>query len=86
MKKKVFVTATTTEAPVPIVDLDEPGFLRLASIVPGIIPVSRSAWYAGVARGIFPAPVPLGTGRAKAYRKSDLKRLVDALASGRDHV
>ena len=70
----------------PTVNLDQPGFLRLEAILKLIVPVSRSSWYDGVARGIFPAPVSLGTGRAKGYRKSDIKRLVEALSKGADHV
>ena len=64
-----------------VVDLDGPGFLRLAEIVPGIIPVSRASWYAG-AGSIYPKPVPLGKGRAKGYRKSDIKALVRSLEEG----
>lgn len=66
------------------IDLDQPGFLRLGAVVPGIIPVSRSAWYAG-AGTIYPSPVSLGGGRAKGYRKSDIKALVESLSKGADH-
>ena len=64
-----------------LIDLDGPGFLRLAAIVPGIIPVSRATWYAG-AGSIYPKPVPLGNGRAKGYRKSDIKALLQTLEEG----
>ena len=67
-----------------VVDLDGPGFLRLAAIVPGIIPVSRACWYAG-AGSIYPKPVSLGKGRAKGYRKSDIKALVLLLEKGAQH-
>ena len=67
-----------------VVDLDGPGFLRLAAIVPGIIPVSRACWYAG-AGSIYPKPVSLGKGRAKGYRKSDIKALVLLLEKGALH-
>ena len=69
-----------------MVSLDGPGFLRLKSIVPGIVPVSRSGWYAGVESGRYPSPVSLGGGRAKGYRKADIKALVERLAKGADHV
>ena len=64
-----------------LIDLEGPGFLRLAEIVPGIIPVSRATWYAG-AGSIYPKPVSLGNGRAKGYRKSDIKALVKSLEEG----
>jgi prophage regulatory protein len=50
--------------------------LRLRQVLQ-IIPLSKSAWYQGVAEGRFPRPVKL-TARAVAWRKSD----VDALLRG----
>ena len=50
--------------------------LRLSQIIPRIIPVSKSNWWAGVKAGIFPEPVKLGP-RTTAWRESDIMRLVE---------
>lgn len=39
-----------------------------------IIPVSKSAWWAGVSSGKYPAPVKLGA-RTTAWRSDDIARL-----------
>ena len=67
-------------------NLPESGFLRLHQIIgdrqkPGLIPISRSAWYAGVEQGRFPKPVKIGP-RASAYRVADIRRLIDELSEG----
>jgi len=51
--------------------------LRLPSIVGpnGLIPVSRSTWWAGVKSGRFPQPVKLGP-RITAWRSEDIQALV----------
>ena len=61
----------------------EIGFLRLRDVIgdkknPGIIPVSRSSWYKGIAEGRYPKPVKLGE-RMSAWRVEDIRRLVDEL-------
>jgi predicted DNA-binding transcriptional regulator AlpA len=43
--------------------------------IPAIIPVSKSAWWAGVASGRYPRPVKLGP-RTTAWRASDIARLM----------
>ena len=59
------------------------GFLRLAQVLT-LIPVSRSAWYDGVAEGRYPAPVRLGP-RTAAYRVEDIVALIERLgAQGAD--
>lgn len=45
--------------------IPEIGFLRLRDVIggkdnPGIIPVSRSSWYKGIAEGRYPKPVTYG--------------------------
>jgi len=55
----------------------EIGFLRLRDIIgdkdnQGIIPVSRSSWYKGVAEGRYPKPVKLGE-RTSAWRIEDIR-------------
>jgi predicted DNA-binding transcriptional regulator AlpA len=60
--------------------LDDPnaGLLRLSEILAprGPIPVSRSAWWAGVASGRYPKPVKLGP-RITAWRAADIRALVE---------
>ena len=57
--------------------LPEVGFLRLRQVLQ-IIPVGTTRWYEGVKAGEFPAPISLGA-RAKAYRVSDIRALIDRL-------
>ena len=62
----------------------EIGFLRLRDVIgdrdnPGIIPVSRSSWYKGIAEGRYPKPVKLGE-RASAWRVEDIRELIDELS------
>jgi len=40
-----------------------------------LIPISRSAWYLGIAEGRFPQPVKLGK-RAVAWRATDIQALL----------
>jgi prophage regulatory protein len=42
------------------------GFLRLSDIIghrkkgiPALLPISRSAWYSGIQKGLYPPPVKL---------------------------
>ncbi|MDR4126667.1 helix-turn-helix transcriptional regulator [Yanghanlia caeni] len=51
--------------------------LRLPQVLE-IIPVSRATWYAGIKRGIYPAPVKIGL-RAVAWRRSDIDALAGSL-------
>lgn len=62
------------------------GFLRLPQVIgnpkakppiPPIIPVCKSAWWAGVKSGRFPKPVKLGP-RVTAWRVEDIIALVAA--------
>jgi len=66
-------------------DLPGETFLRLSQIIgnkkhgiTGILPVSKSAWYAGVAEGRYPAGVKLSE-RTTAWRVVDIIALVDRL-------
>lgn len=61
--------------------LPEVGFLRLSEVLK-LIPLSKSAWFRGVAEGRFPRPVKL-TQRASAYRASDIRALLERLGSGK---
>ena len=65
--------------------LPETGLLRLRQIIgdlnakppiPGLIPVCKSTWYAGIKDGRFPAPVRLGE-RVVAWRVEDIRALIE---------
>jgi prophage regulatory protein len=58
----------------------ERAYLRLGQIIQplGPLPISRSAWWSGVASGAYPAPVKLGP-RTTAWRTADLNALVARL-------
>lgn len=63
--------------------LTETGYLRLPQIIgdakrgiPAIIPISKSAWWAGVRDGRYPASVKLGP-RTTAWRVEDIRRLIE---------
>jgi len=43
--------------------------------VPAIIPVSKSHWWDGVRRGIYPAPLHLGP-RVTVWRVEDIRALI----------
>ena len=64
-------------------NLPETGYLRLSQIIgnpksdpptPAIIPVSKSTWWSGVKKGIFPQPVKLSP-RCTAWRISDIRAI-----------
>jgi len=57
------------------------GFLRLRDVLK-LVPVGRSAWYAGVKTGRFPAPVALGP-RTAAYRAADIASLIVRLSEAK---
>lgn len=58
--------------------LDTSGFIRLPQLL-AIFPVSRSAFYAGIKKGIYPAPVKLGR-RTSAWRIEDINELMKRLS------
>lgn len=71
--------------------LPETGYLRLAQIVgrprtehnpaiPGIIPVSRSTWWAGVRSGRYPQPTRALGPRITAWRIEDIRALIESAA------
>jgi predicted DNA-binding transcriptional regulator AlpA len=55
--------------------LSSTGFLRLSQVLE-IIPVSRSAWWAGCKNGRYPKPVKLGP-RTTAWRTADIAALLE---------
>ena len=59
-------------------------FLRIKDIVgdrqsgiQGYIPVSKSSWWAGVAKGKYPQPIKLGP-RTTCWRESDIVRIINS--------
>lgn len=76
--------------------LPQTGFLRLSQIIgdpgdpqssppkpatPPIIPISKSAWWAGVKSGKYPASIKLGR-RLTVWRAEDIRALIDRLGAG----
>lgn len=72
--------------------LPETGYLRLAQIVgrpatkhrpsiPGIIPVCRSTWWAGVKAKRYPQPTRALGARITAWRVEDIRALIENAAS-----
>lgn len=57
-----------------VVDLSQPGFLRLEQVL-AIFPVSRASWYAGLGT-IYPNSVRIGV-RSVAWRTEDIRHLVE---------
>ena len=55
------------------------GFLRLPQVL-ALIPVSKSAWWAGCKDGRYPKPVKLAT-RTTAWRAEDIAALVQRLGN-----
>ena len=56
------------------------GFFRIHQIVgtrdnPGLIPISKSAWWAGVKAGKYPPSVKLGP-KTTVWRKKDIDSLL----------
>ncbi len=61
-------------------ELPASGFVRLPTIIgsderPGVYPVSKSAWYAGIRRGDYPPPEKLGP-RCSGWRVEDIRALI----------
>lgn len=61
------------------------GFIRLKQIIgdakqnlPPVIPVGRTTWLSGVAKGTYPQPVQLSE-RTVAWRVADIRALIKKL-------
>lgn len=74
--------------------LPETGYLRLRNIVgapakgdspaiPGIIPVSRSTWWAGVRSGRYPAPTRALGDRITAWDVADIRALIESASAAK---
>lgn len=60
--------------------LPETGFVRLPVFL-SVFPVSKSSLYAGIKKGIYPAPVKLSE-RTAAWRVEDIRQLIDQFKEG----
>ncbi len=59
-------------------NISDNALLRLPQVL-ALIPVSRSAWWAGCKTGRYPKPVKLGP-RTTAWRASDIAALLDSIS------
>jgi predicted DNA-binding transcriptional regulator AlpA len=60
--------------------LTENSLLRLPQVL-SLIPISRSAWWAGCKSGRFPKPVKIGP-RTSAWKGSDIIAIMEKIANG----
>jgi predicted DNA-binding transcriptional regulator AlpA len=65
--------------------IHDAGFLRLAQIIGspkkgivGLLPISRSSWYAGIKKGLYPAPVKVGP-KTSVWRVSEVREELEKL-------
>ena len=74
------MTETTDETSQTKGRLPEPGYSRLADIL-DVIPTSKSAWYAGIAKGRIKPPTKIGE-RTSAWNNAYLNELLTRLEAG----
>ena len=60
--------------------LPETGFIRLPTVL-SVIPIAKSSFYAGIKKGVYPAPVKLSE-RTSAWKVEDIRNLIDRLGEG----
>ncbi len=68
--------------------LPETGYLRLPQIlgnpkanIPALIPISKSAWWAGIKSGRYPKGVHLGP-RTRAWSVEEISALISSINQG----
>jgi len=54
----------------------ETRLLRLKQIIPAIIPISKSAWWAGVQSGRYPKPFKLSE-RTTVWKSEDIMKVIE---------
>lgn len=59
--------------------LPDTGFVRLPQVL-AVFPISKSAWWAGIKTGRYPAPVKLSPG-CTAWRAEDIRALIQKVAA-----
>lgn len=57
------------------------GFVRIRQVL-AVIPVSRAAWWDGVAKGRYPAKVKLGP-KTTAWRVEDIRTLIATIGTAK---
>ncbi|WP_035215393.1 helix-turn-helix transcriptional regulator [Desulfobulbus elongatus] len=69
-------------------DLPSTGFLRVHQIigdkrrgVPPLLPISKSSWWSGIAKGVYPKPIKISP-RCSAWKVSDIQALIARLGEG----
>lgn len=55
--------------------LPDTGFVRLPQIL-ALIPISRSAWWAGIREGKYPKGIQLGS-KTTVWRAEDIRALIE---------
>ena len=58
-------------------EISAQGYLRLPDVL-RLIPVSKSSWWLGIQRGVYPKPVKLSA-RTTAWRVADIQMLIDRI-------
>ena len=57
------------------VELPSEGFIRLSAVT-RIFPVSKSSWWRGVKRGVYPRPYKIGPGTT-CWDVKDIRELIE---------
>ncbi len=61
--------------------LPSEGFVRLPQVL-AVIPVSRAAWWDGIAKGRYPTQVKLGP-KTTAWRVEDIRTLIANISASK---
>lgn len=59
-----------------VTTLPETGFIRLPAVL-SVFPVSKSTWWVGIQRGLYPAGVKLSE-KCTAWRVEDIRKLIES--------
>ena len=62
-----------------LTNIPKTGFLRLPQVL-ALIPISKSAWWAGCKTGRFPKPIKLGP-RTTVWKVEDITALIESVNS-----
>ncbi len=62
-----------------------PALYRLPEVLRDFVPVSRTTWFEGIRRGIYPKPIKIGH-RAVAWRHEDLVALVERFNAAAEDI
>ncbi len=79
VRKAVKKKKTDASGKTVVINLDMPGFQRLDSVLT-IFPVSRAAWYAGIAEGRYPSGIQIGK-RSVAWSNASIKALIEDVSN-----